>query len=166
MLKRDVRSKFSRYRLSRSLSSDFLSVSRLRGWRTCRFHEMFAVTFPVRVKLRRRVERCLGGWRSSSRLRVNYRHGASAPAREERSLRVSLWDLNPAYPGILLRYREWKRMPRRENGQNSQTMRVTLFVRESFRIKTVDIVDVEGYLLVYNSINRYGQSLLRPVFHS
>lgn len=57
-------------------------------------------------------------------------------------------------------------MPRRENGQNSQTMRVTLFVRESFRIKTVDVVGVEGYLLVYNSINRYGQSLLCPVFHS
>lgn len=90
MLKRDVRSKFSRYRVSGSLSSDFLSVSRLRGWRTCRFHEMLAVTFSVRVKLRRRVGCCLGGWRSSSRLRVNYRHGASAPVREERSLRVSL----------------------------------------------------------------------------
>lgn len=45
-------------------------------------------------------------------------------------------------------------------------MRVTLLVRESFRIKTVDIVGVEGYLLVYNSINRYDQSLLYPVFYS
>lgn len=43
-------------------------------------------------------------------------------------------------------------------------MRVTLFVRESFRIKTVDIVGVEGCSLVYNSINRYGQSRYSVLF--